>query len=171
MIRAFSSGVLQTFDRNCRCALGRGGVVAAQDKREGDLATPLAVMPLRAVYYRPDRLAPPQTALPLRALTPDMGWCDAPDDPAYNRAVAHPYPASAERLWREDHVYDVIVTLGWNDDPVIPGRGSAIFWHLARPDFSGTEGCIAVSLEDMLHALTRAKPGDALEVVRAETPP
>jgi len=166
MIRAFSTGVFEAFGRKSRCALGRNGVIEAAAKREGDLATPLAVMPLRGVLYRPDRLSPPSTALPLKPLAPDMGWCDAPDDPAYNQPVLHPYPASAERLWREDQVYDVIVILGWNDDPVTPGRGSAIFWHLARPDFSGTEGCIAVSLEDMLAALAEAKPGDSLQVLQ-----
>jgi L,D-peptidoglycan transpeptidase YkuD (ErfK/YbiS/YcfS/YnhG family) len=75
-----------------------------------------------------------------------------------------PYPASAENLWRDDHVYDVIVILGHNDDPVVPGAGSAIFWHLARPDFRPTEGCVAVPLEAMLKALSWAQPGDVMEI-------
>lgn len=167
LLQARSNGTLLAGERSLRCALGRGGVAAAIDKREGDLRTPLGRWPLRRVYFRPDKLGAPQTRLPATALTDTMGWCDAPEDPAYNRLVALPYPASAERLWREDDVYDLIVELGYNDDPVVPGRGSAIFWHLARPDFSGTEGCVAIAREDMLWALAQLGPEDALEIVPA----
>lgn len=147
-----------------RCVLGKGGVSPAARKREGDGASPLGVWPLRRVLYRADRIPAPHTALPIAALAPDDGWCDAADDPNYNRPVKHPYPASAEKLWRDDHVYDVIVILGHNDDPVVAGAGSAIFWHLAQPDWRPTEGCVAVRLETMLAALKAAKPGDTLEI-------
>jgi hypothetical protein len=80
--------------------------------------------------------------------------------------VILPYPAGHEKLWREDHVYDLIVELGYNDDPVVPGRGSAIFLHVARPDYSSTEGCVACGLDDLLALLAAAKPGDVLEIVR-----
>jgi L,D-peptidoglycan transpeptidase YkuD (ErfK/YbiS/YcfS/YnhG family) len=148
-----------------RCVVGNGGVIAAEAKREGDRASPIGVWPLKRVLYRADRLPKPETALPVAALQPDDGWCDAAGDPNYNRPVKHPYPASAEKLWREDHAYDVIVILGHNDDPVVPGAGSAIFWHLAQPDWRGTEGCVAVSLETMLAALKQAKPGDSLAIM------
>lgn len=148
-----------------RCVLGRGGVIAADAKREGDGATPEGVWPIRRVLYRPDRENPPETGLPVTALTPNDGWCDAPADPAYNMPVRRPYPARAETLWRDDHVYDLIVVLGFNDNPVIPGAGSAIFWHLARADWTPTEGCIAVSRETMLAALKVAQLGDTLAVI------
>ena len=108
------------------------------------------------VYWRPDHLAEPRTALPRTALAPEDGWCDAPGDPAYNRLVRLPYPVSAERLWREDGVYDLIVPLGYNDDPVVPGKGSAIFLHAARPDYVPTEGCVALALGDLLDFLAAA---------------
>jgi L,D-peptidoglycan transpeptidase YkuD (ErfK/YbiS/YcfS/YnhG family) len=145
-----------------RCAVGKGGLKPAADKREGDGASPIGVWPIREVLYRPDKVSPPLTALPLRAIRPDDGWCDAPDDPAYNRPVTLPYPASAERMWREDDVYDVVVVLGHNDDPVVPGMGSCIFWHVARAHYEGTEGCAAVRLSHLLAMLERAKPGDAV---------
>ncbi|MBU6371828.1 MAG: hypothetical protein KJS97_03800 [Alphaproteobacteria bacterium] len=147
-----------------RCAIGKGGVRPAAEKREGDGASPIGLWSLKRVLYRPDRVERPRTGLPVAEIAPNDGWCDAPDDPAYNRPVTLPYPASAENLWRDDHVYDVIVILGHNDDPVVPGAGSAIFWHLARPDFRPTEGCVAVPLDVMLEALAAAKPGDALEI-------
>jgi len=140
--------------REMRAALGKGGI--SREKHEGDHATPVGVFLLREVLYRPDRLSAPKTSLPLRPLSPADGWCDAPEDPRYNRRVTLPYGASAEQLWRGDRLYDVLVPLGYNDDPVVPGRGSAIFLHVARPDFGGTEGCVALALEDLIALLAEA---------------
>ena len=133
------------------CAIGASGMTA--DKREGDQATPMGCFPLRRVYYRPDRVSRPQTLLPIDPLDPLDAWSDEPDDPAYNSMVSQPYQTSVELMWREDHVYDIVVTIGYNDDPVVPGKGSAIFLHIARPDFSPTRGCIAVSVENLLRIL------------------
>jgi L,D-peptidoglycan transpeptidase YkuD (ErfK/YbiS/YcfS/YnhG family) len=141
-----------------RGAIGPGGIAPKQ--REGDGITPVGRFPIRRVFYRADRTAPPVTALPLRALTPADGWCDAPHDPAYNRLVTLPYPASAERLWRDDPLYDILAILGFNDDPVVPGKGSAIFLHLARGDYAPTQGCVALARADLLAALAQARPGD-----------
>lgn len=136
-----------------KCAIGNTGMVAAADKREGDGASPVGHWPLRSIYYRADRIKKPKTRLPCTPLFPDMGWCDAPGDPAYNRLVIRPYSASHEALYREDHVYDVIVKLGHNDRPPVPGLGSAIFLHVARADYFPTEGCIALALADLLALL------------------
>lgn len=132
-----------------RCALGRGGIRPAAVKREGDGATPAARLPLRRLLYRADRGAAPRCAVPVEPIAPGDGWCDDPSHPAYNRRVTLPFDASHERLWREDHVYDLIGVLGWNDDPVERGRGSAIFLHLARPGFPPTEGCVALESRDL----------------------
>ncbi|MFN0219852.1 MAG: L,D-transpeptidase [Hyphomicrobium sp.] len=141
----------------CTCALGRGGVRAL--KREGDGATPRGRWPIREAFYNPAQLRRPRTALPLRPLRRDAGWCDDVEDRNYNRAVRHPYPASAERLWRSDGVYDVVVVLGYNDRPRIRGRGSAIFLHVAKPGYQPTEGCIALSRSDLLRALALMRRG------------
>jgi L,D-peptidoglycan transpeptidase YkuD (ErfK/YbiS/YcfS/YnhG family) len=146
-----------------RCALGRGGVRA--DKQEGDGATPKGKWRMRALLFRPDRIArTPLTSLPLRALRPEDGWCDDAADPLYNRPVKLPFRARAERLWREDGIYDLIVVLGYNDDPPVPGKGSAIFLHIARPDYSPTEGCIAVSHKDLLAIAATADTGSSVVV-------
>jgi L,D-peptidoglycan transpeptidase YkuD (ErfK/YbiS/YcfS/YnhG family) len=167
MLRATADGRFRFPGAETRCVLGRGGVVAAVEKHEGDGASPIGVWPFRRVLWRADRGPRPETALSSAPMAPDDGWCDAPDDPAYNCLVKHPYPASAERLWRADHAYDIVVVLGYNDAPVRPGRGSAIFWHIAQPDWRPTEGCIAVTEADMRAALKLVRPGDALEVARA----
>ncbi len=145
-----------------QCAVGRGGIRLA--KREGDGATPAGAWTLREVFYRADRMAAPVTKLPLRALKPDDGWCDAPNDPQYNRPVRLPYPASAETLWRGDHVYDIIVVAGYNDAPVVPGAGSAIFLHIARSRYQPTAGCVAFAPGDLLKILSVVDPRSRLDV-------
>jgi L,D-peptidoglycan transpeptidase YkuD (ErfK/YbiS/YcfS/YnhG family) len=151
------------------CALGRAGIVPAEAKREGDGGTPTGVLPLRRLLFRADRLPRPAAAVPAEPIAPDDGWCDDAADAAYNRPVRLPFTPSHERLWREDPVYDLIGVLGWNDAPVVPGRGSAIFLHLARPStghggLTPTEGCVALALPDLLAIL----PGLAALEVRLE---
>ncbi|WP_270936859.1 L,D-transpeptidase family protein [Falsiroseomonas oryzae] len=138
-----------------RCALGKGGVRPATEKREGDGATPAARMALRRVLFRADRGPPPRCAVPVEPIAPEDGWCDDPAHRSYNRPVRLPFDASHEKLWRDDHLYDVIGVLGWNDDPVERGRGSAIFLHQAWPDYRPTEGCVALAPRD-LRALLEA---------------
>jgi L,D-peptidoglycan transpeptidase YkuD (ErfK/YbiS/YcfS/YnhG family) len=146
-------GLLRFQGQVFRCALGRGGVRRAEEKREGDGATPAGLLPLRRLLFRADRLAPPVCAVPKEPLAPEDGWCDDPTHADYNRQVRLPHPARHEELWRADALYDVIGVLGWNDAPVQRGRGSAIFLHLARPDFAPTEGCVALAQSDLLRLL------------------
>ena len=141
------------------CALGRSGI--SRLKTEGDGATPTGRFPLRRVLYRADRLSPPRTALPVAFIAGDDGWCDAPGDAAYNRPVKLPYPASAETMFRVDSLYDLVVVLGHNDDPVVPGAGSAIFMHVAAQDGTPTEGCIALD-RDALLTLLELIPRDVM---------
>lgn len=146
-----------------RCALGRSGVSA--EKREGDGATPAGAFPLREVFYRADRMARPKTALPVRALEQDDSWCEDPRDPAYNTRVKRERAEGFDMLWREDHLYDVIVVIGYNDDPVVPGKGSAIFLHLARANYGPTSGCVAVTREDILKILDSVTPQSRMTIL------
>jgi len=143
-------------------AVGRSGVRA--DKREGDGATPAGTFPLVSVLYRPDRIAPPLSQLPVRPLATSDGWVDEPGDPNYNRPVSLPYPASAEQMWRQDGLYDALVVIGYNMAPVIPGAGSAIFLHVAAPDFAPTAGCVAVEKNVLLGLLPLLGPGRKITV-------
>ena len=144
------------------CALGRSGCRTL--KREGDGATPRGTWIARAVYYRPDRMLRPRSGLPVRPIRAHDGWCDAPGDANYNRRVRHPYPASAERLWRSDALYDVIVVLGYNERPRVQGRGSAIFMHVARAGYQPTEGCIALARPHLLRLVGRLGAASAVAV-------
>jgi L,D-peptidoglycan transpeptidase YkuD (ErfK/YbiS/YcfS/YnhG family) len=146
-----------------RCALGRSGIRAA--KREGDGATPRGSFRLESAFYRRDKLSRPRTGLPVSATTPADGWCDAIADRNYNRFVTHPYPASAERLWRRDGLYDVVVVVGYNRRPRRRGAGSAIFMHVAENGLRPTEGCVALPRRDLLKVVARIGPRTRLIIV------
>ena len=146
-----SEGQLTVGDQSFRCALGRSGSTA--DKTEGDGATPIGSFPLRRVLYRADRLDRPITDLSVARIDKHDGWCDDPGHPSYNQQIVFPFGASAEHLWRDDHLYDVVVVLGHNDSPVVPGAGSAIFMHVAAEGYSPTEGCVALAKPDLLNLL------------------
>ena len=146
-----------------RAALGRSGVKVL--KREGDGATPLGRFFFREVLYRADRGPRPRTRLPVRAIRAGDAWCEDPADPAYNRLVKASSRPGIDHLMREDHLYDLIIVLGYNDRPRVKGKGSAIFVHLARPGYAPTAGCLALSRPDLLALLRWARPGGALLVV------
>ncbi len=161
-IRVAADGYLTWKSRRVRCALGKNGL--SSNKREGDGTTPVGSFSLRRVLYRPDRLDRPATRLPVHPLAPHDGWSDDPTDPRYNQQVALPHSHGAESLWRDDSIYDVIVVLGHNDAPPVPGAGSAVFLHVARADHAPTRGCVALDLPDLLTLLADCAPGDVLTV-------
>ena len=151
-IRVGSYTELTFLGKFYRCVAGVNGFTDRH--REGDQSTPTGRFILRECWYRADRIAAPETSLKLRTIETDDGWCDAPTDPQYNKHIKLPYAAAShERLWRDDHIYDIIVPLGYNDNPVVRGLGSAIFFHLATPNYSPTLGCIAVLIPDMFEIL------------------
>jgi L,D-peptidoglycan transpeptidase YkuD (ErfK/YbiS/YcfS/YnhG family) len=158
-------GTLAYQGKTYQCALGKGGVT--KDKQEGDGATPLGTFVLREVFYRPDRLKEPKTKLPISTLDPKDGWSDDPEHPDYNTKIALPHPGRSESLWRKDSVYDVIVVIGYNDNPPQQAKGSAIFMHLAKQDYSPTEGCVALKREDLLEILETLAPGGQIEITAA----
>ncbi len=147
-----------------RCAIGKGGF--SSDKKEGDGATPLGIFALRECWYRADRLDAPQTKLPLKMIRENDGWCDDPKSVEYNRHILMPSESSHERLWHDDHAYDVVIPLGYNDGPIIPGKGSAIFMHVAHADWRPTEGCIALAKADLLALLPHLSPQTRIDIRR-----
>lgn len=160
--RASTVGQLTFGNERIRCALGRSGIRAV--KREGDGATPRGVLRVVKGLYRPDRMLRPRCRLPLAAIRPDDGWCDQMGDRNYNRFVRHPYAGSAERLWRPDELYDIVVVLDYNDRPRAQGRGSALFLHVARDGLQPTAGCIALAKADLLRLLPRLAVGSSLHI-------
>lgn len=146
------------------CRIGRKGAVSYTKGREGDEKTPLGDYALRFGLYRADRLPKPRSPLTFRPLRENDGWCDASDDAAYNRFIRLPYPASHEKLWREDGAYDVILVMSHNDSPPEAGLGSAVFIHIAQFDDRETLGCVALAPEVMIKLLPHLKTGMAISV-------
>ena len=144
-------------------ALGRAGIRAL--KREGDGGTPLGRFPVREIYYRADRVGRPRTQLRLRAIRDDDCWCDDPADRNYNQLGKLSSRRSSEGLKRVDHLYDLVLVLGYNDRPRIKGKGSAIFIHLARPGFTPTDGCIALSRHDLVRLVAHLHPRSMIVVL------
>jgi L,D-peptidoglycan transpeptidase YkuD (ErfK/YbiS/YcfS/YnhG family) len=159
----YRGGRLYWSHNSTPAAVGRAGVRV--DKHEGDGATPAGAFPLTSVLYRPDRIPRPTSGLPITPLAPNHVWVDDPRDPNYNRLVSLPYPVTTEPMWRDDDLYDALVVIGYNIEPVIPGAGSAIFLHVANPDFAPTAGCVAVAKEVLLALLPLLGPRSGITII------
>jgi L,D-peptidoglycan transpeptidase YkuD (ErfK/YbiS/YcfS/YnhG family) len=159
-----SQGLLSIGGRVHVCALGKGGIKAI--KREGDGGTPLARMRLLSAYVRMDHVAARATLLPIARISPKLGWCEVPADRNYNRPVRLPYAASHETMCRQDDLYDIVIVMDWNILPRKRGGGSAIFFHVARPGLTPTEGCVALPGDVMRRLLPSLSAKTVLTVRR-----
>lgn len=158
-------GELKFAGHTYECMVGKNGI--ASPKYEDDGCTPAGLFPMREVRYRPDRMNAPQSGLPVFKSSPSDGWCDDPEDPAYNRIVHLPYQTDAEQMWRDDHLYDVLGIIGYNDAPVVPGAGSAIFLHVMRPPtdpYQYTTGCVSLKIDDVLAVLASCTPSTMIDI-------
>lgn len=144
-------------------ALGRSGRTAF--KREGDGATPIAAMRLLHGFTRGDRVRSLRTPLLMRRIAKDMLWCDQPDHPSYNRLVRTPFRPSHEEMMRGDGLYDICLVLDWNITTRSRHRGSAIFFHLIKPGYQPTAGCVAVSLRDMQWLIRFMRRGTVVRIL------
>lgn len=159
-----TTGTLFLNGKRYDCTIGRSGVIAPAQKTEGDGKTPLGTFPLRQLLYRGDRVAKPVTQLPAEILTPQTAWCENPASADYNKLITTAHPVATDYMTREDHLYDYVVVIGYNDAPVIAGKGSAIFMHLARPDFTPTAGCVGLRPADMLEVLKACTPATTITI-------
>jgi len=156
IIRAFNKGISEDISKgriltragNFECRFGKNGITTR--KVEGDNKSPMGAFKLARVFWRAERIAKPQTGLPATPITKQLGWCDDPKSPLYNRLVKLPFSARCEKLWRKDNRYDVVVVVEYNFDPPIKNKGSAIFIH---PSNNATAGCIGMNLTDLVKLL------------------
>jgi L,D-peptidoglycan transpeptidase YkuD (ErfK/YbiS/YcfS/YnhG family) len=143
-------------------ALGRAGIKA--NKREGDGASPRGRFRLMRLWWRADRAPHPMTRLPAREIRPGDAWCENPADRRYNRAIKLSASVPGDRLWRDDHLYDLVIELDHNTRPRVAGRGSAVFIHVARPGFLPTAGCIALDARALARLLPRLHRSSSIEI-------
>ncbi|MBL0403539.1 L,D-transpeptidase family protein [Microvirga aerilata] len=145
------------------CALGRSGTSHA--KREGDGAAPVGRFKLLEAFYRADRDPRPRTGLKLRPIRRTDGWSDDPSDHRYNCLITLPCSTRHEAMWRDDHLYDVVIDIAWNRGPIVKGRGSAFFLHLGRKGLTPTDGCVVVEKPMIRRLLERIGPHTQIEIV------
>jgi L,D-peptidoglycan transpeptidase YkuD (ErfK/YbiS/YcfS/YnhG family) len=157
-----SRGLLLAGGRAIPVVLGRAGIAAG--KREGDGATPRGRFRLLRLWWRADRLPRPPTRLPVRRIDRALAWCEDPTDRRYNRPFSRSANEPGDRLWRDDHLYDLVIEISHNTRPRVPHRGSAVFLHVARPDRSGTAGCVALDARHLRRLLGRLGPSTRIDI-------
>ena len=134
-----------------KCAIGKNGIT--NSKIEGDKCTPSGIYSIDKIYYREDRLSLPKLDFQTIPINKNFGWCDDIHSSYYNKFIKFPFSHSAEILYREDNIYNIICIINYNTNPVIKKRGSAIFLHIANTDYSGTAGCLALKQDDLIELL------------------
>ena len=137
-----------------KCAIGKKGI--GYKKKEGDLLTPKGEFKIKYILYRRDRLKI-LTKLKKRVIKKDMGWCDDPKSKNYNKLIKLPFNYHHEKLYRKENIYDIILVLNYNMNPIIRNKGSAIFIHVAKKNFKKTEGCVAIKKKDLLKIVKEIK--------------
>ena len=136
-----------------RCAIGKRGIT--YDKKEGDKKTPRGVFKFKSIFYRKDRINNLKTLIKKKIIEKNMGWCDDSSSKYYNKQIKFPFKKKAERIWLKNRMYDVLLVIDYNLKPVIKDKGSAIFLHIARKNYSPTKGCIAISKKDILFLIRK----------------
>ena len=141
-------GFLKYKDLKFKCALGKAGI--GKKKLEGDQITPKGTYKIVKIYFRKDRLKKISSKFKLIEIKKNMGWCDDPKSKKYNQLIKLPSQYSHENLYRKNSIYDLILVLNYNMNPIIKNKGSAIFIHIANKKFKNTEGCIAIEKKNLV---------------------
>ncbi len=138
-----------------RCSVGKAGV--SNNKKEGDLKTPKGLFKLGTIYFRKDRINLLKTKIKNKEIKKNMGWCDDIKSKKYNTQIKFPFKYNAEKLYRRDSLYDILIHIKYNNSPIVKNKGSAIFLHICKKNYSGTHGCIAIKKKDLLKIVTLIK--------------
>ena len=143
------NGFLICQSQKYKCSIGFNGL--SENKSEGDGCTPVGTFRINKILYRPDKINDFNFLLDTEVIGKLDGWCDDVNSKFYNQKILFPFESSAEHLYREDDLYDIVCVIDYNLNPIIKGKGSAIFLHVATDDYSPTEGCVAIKKEELLH--------------------
>jgi L,D-peptidoglycan transpeptidase YkuD (ErfK/YbiS/YcfS/YnhG family) len=162
MIIVRKSGYLKYKNFRFRCALGKSGV--KKKKKEGDNITPIGIFKITKIYYRPDKVKKIKTSIKKIKIKKNMGWCDDPKSNYYNQQIKLPSKFSYERLYRKDHIYDLLAVINYNSNPIIKNNGSAIFIHIAKNNYKPTKGCIALRKIDLIKLLQIIKKNTKIKI-------
>ena len=162
MIIVKKSGYLNYKNFKFRCALGKNGI--KKKVKEGDFVTPKGKYKLIKIYYRPDRIKKINSPLKKIKIKKNMGWCDDVNSKYYNKQIKINDKISHEKLYRKDSLYDIFVVLNYNLNPIIKGKGSAIFLHVAKKNYSKTQGCIALKKNELLNLVSKIRKNTQIKI-------
>jgi L,D-peptidoglycan transpeptidase YkuD (ErfK/YbiS/YcfS/YnhG family) len=162
MIIVKKTGYLKYKNFKFRCSLGKGGI--KKKVKEGDNITPKGIFKITKVYYRADRIKKIKTSIKIIKIKRNMGWCDDSKSKYYNKQIKLPTNYTHEKLYRNDNLYDLIVVLNYNSNPVIKNKGSAIFIHIARSYYKKTKGCIALKKGDLIKLISQIKKNIRIKI-------
>ena len=146
-----------------KCAIGKRGI--GNKKKEGDFITPIGLFKIKFLFYRKDRVKKIKTTLKKFIITRKLGWCDDLNSNKYNRLIKLPFNYNYEKLYRKDNIYDIILVLNYNMNPVRKNKGSAIFIHVAKKDYKNTKGCVAVRKHELLKIITNLKKNTKVRII------
>ena len=145
-----------TYDNyKVKCALGKRGI--GNKRREGDFITPKGNFKIKYILYRKDRIKRIQSKIKKIIIKKNMGWCDDPLSKDYNKLIKIPSEYNYEKLYKKDNVYDIILVLNYNMNPVVKNKGSAIFIHVTKTNYKKTEGCVAIKKVHLLKIIKELK--------------
>tara|TARA_Y200000002_G_C22402453_1_gene546243 strand:- start:40 stop:531 length:492 start_codon:yes stop_codon:yes gene_type:complete len=134
-------------DYKIKCAVGKRGI--SYKKKEGDLITPKGSFKIKGLFYRKDKISTLKTIIKKKPIKRNMGWCDDPKSRKYNKLINYPFNYGSEKLFRTDNIYDIVIVLNFNMNPIKKNKGSAIFIHVAKRKFSPTRGCVAIKKKEL----------------------
>jgi L,D-peptidoglycan transpeptidase YkuD (ErfK/YbiS/YcfS/YnhG family) len=162
MIIIKKTGYLQYKNLKFRCALGKAGI--KKKEKEGDNVTPKGIFKITSMYYRPDRIKNIITAIKKIKIKKNIGWCDDPDSHFYNQQISLPTKFNHEKLYRNDNLYDLVLVLNYNTNPIIKNKGSAIFIHIAKKNYKKTKGCIALKKKHLIELISKIKKNTKIKI-------
>ena len=146
-----------------KCAIGKRGI--GKKRKEGDLITPKGTFKTKFILFRKDRIKKIKTSLKKYEITKNMGWCDDIKSKEYNKLIKIPFKFKFERLFRKDNIYDIILVLNYNMNPIKKNKGSAIFIHISRKNYKSTKGCIAIKKVQLLGILKNIKKNTKVKII------
>ena len=162
MIIIKNSGFLRYKNLKFRCALGKAGI--KRKEKEGDNITPKGIFKITKIYYRSDKIRNIATPIKKIKIKKNMGWCDDANSIHYNKQIKLPSKFSHEKLYRKDSLYDLFLVLGYNTNPIVKNKGSAIFLHITKDSYKKTKGCIALKKGDLIHLISKIKKNTKIKI-------
>ena len=163
MILVNKDKILYFKTKNYRCSVGLNGFT--KNKIEGDKKTPIGVYSFGKLFVRTDKIKNLNTKFKYIPIRKDMAWSDDSNKSNYNNLIKTKNKHK-ESLYRDDNLYDLILVINYNMNPVLPNKGSAIFLHVSSDDYKPTEGCVAIAVNDFIEILKTLKPDDKINILK-----